>query len=83
MTERLTSIFSPLNKFYSLNILLPNLEETSFLSFYHLVGWLVIRLRFSSIICFDFPSFLTLACIASQVYEEMHQEIIHAIFAMV
>ncbi|WJX64708.1 hypothetical protein P8452_49453 [Trifolium repens] len=53
MTERLTSIFSPLNKFYSLNILLPNLEETSFLSFYHLV------------------------------YEEMHQEIIHAIFDMI
>jgi hypothetical protein len=68
---------SHLNKFYSLKyVLLPSLEETSFLSFYHLVGWLVIRsLRFSSIICFYFPFFLTLACMASQVYEEMNQEI--------
>ncbi|WJX58445.1 Cullin-1 [Trifolium repens] len=53
MTKRLIGLFSPLDKFYWSKYKLPSLEETSFLSFYHLV------------------------------YEEMNQEIIQAIFAMI
>ncbi|PNX89214.1 cullin-like protein [Trifolium pratense] len=53
ITKRLTSFFSPLDRYLHLKYGLPNLEETSFLSFYNLV------------------------------YEEMNQEIIHAIFTMI
>jgi len=38
MTKRLTSFFSPLGRFVHVKFGVPTLEETSFLSFYHLVG---------------------------------------------
>ncbi|WJX31101.1 hypothetical protein P8452_19567 [Trifolium repens] len=53
MTKRLTGFFSYLSRYATGIFRLPNLEETSFLSFYHLV------------------------------YEEMNQEIIDAILAMI
>jgi len=38
MTKRLSSFFSPLDRYIEPKFGLPSLEETSFLSFYHLVG---------------------------------------------
>jgi hypothetical protein len=38
MTKRLSSFFSPLDRYIEPKFGLPSLEETSFLSFYHLVS---------------------------------------------
>lgn len=93
MTSWLSRFFHYLDRYYIPRWELPSLKETSFLSFYDLVGDDIHSFEklhtaiFSCYFDFRLYPFLTLSFTSfnyvSQVYDEMNKQIMDAIFAMV